>query len=68
MLEFSYQLQVFYDFYREAGMSDRTLLEWVRDVDVLVAIPPSPSTPPSPLIWVEKEKSVGKLLPTEAAI
>ena len=59
MLEFSYQRQVFYGFYRGKVRSDRTLIEWERDVDVLVAIS-------SPLILVEK--SVVKLQPSEAAI
>ena len=55
-LDFSYQPQVFSGFYRG---EDRTLIEWDKDVDVLVAIPP-------PLILVEK--SVVKLQPSEAAV
>ena len=58
MLEFSYRPQVFYGFYR-GRRSDRTLIEWERDVDVLVAIS-------SPIILVEKR--VVKLQPLEAAI
>ena len=42
MLEFSYQPQVFYGFYRGKVRSDGTLIEWERDVDVLVAISPPP--------------------------
>ena len=52
-------LQVFYGFNRVEGMSDRTLIEWERDVDVLVAIS-------STLTLIEK--SVVKLRPSEAAI
>ena len=59
MLEFSYQPQVFYAFYRGEERSDGTLTEWERDVDVLVAIS-------SPLILVEK--SGVKLQPLKAAI
>ena len=59
MLEVSYRSQVFYGFHREEGRSDGTLKEWKRDVAVLVAIS-------SPLILVEK--SVVKLLPSEATI
>ena len=59
MLEVSYRSQVFYGFHREEGRSDETLKEWKRDVAVLVAIS-------SPLILVEK--SVVKLLPSEATI
>ena len=59
MLEFSYRPEVFYGFYRREGQNDRTLIEWERDVDVLVAIS-------SPLILAEK--SVVKLRPSEAAI
>ena len=46
-------------FYRREVRSDRTLIEWKRDVDVLVPIS-------FPLILVEK--SVVKLRPSEAAI
>ena len=59
MLQFSYRFQVFYGFYRGEGRSDGTLIEWDRDVDVLVTIS-------SPLILVEK--SVVKLSPSEAVI
>ena len=59
MLEVSYRSQVFYGFHRAEGRSDGTLKEWKRDVAVLVAIS-------SPLILVEK--SVVKLLPSEAPI
>ena len=52
MPEFSYRHQHFYGFYRGEVRSDGTLIEWERDVDVLVAIS-------SPLILVEK--SVVKL-------
>ena len=52
LLEFYYRPQNFYGFYRGKVMSDRTLIEWERDVDVLVAIS-------FPLILVEK--SVVKL-------
>ena len=38
MLEFSYQPQDFYGFHRGEGMSDRTLIEWGRDVDVFVLL------------------------------
>ena len=51
-LGFSYRPQVFYGFYRGEGMSDGTLTEWERDVNVLVAI----SFPP-----ILVEKSVVKL-------
>ena len=47
MLEFSYRSQVFNCFYRGEQKSDRTVIEWERDVDVLVAIS-------SLLILVEK--------------
>ena len=47
MPEFSYQHRDFYGFYRGEGRNDGTLIEWERDVDVLVAIF-------SPLILVEK--------------
>ena len=47
LLEFYYRPQNFYGFYRGKVMSDRTLIEWERDVDVLVAIF-------FPLILVEK--------------
>ena len=47
MLELSYQHQDFYGFYRGEVRSDGTLIEWERDIDVLVAIS-------SPLILVEK--------------
>ena len=46
-------------FYRREVRSDRTLIEWKRDIDVLVPIS-------FPLILVEK--SVVKLRPSEAAI
>ena len=46
MLEF-YRHQDFYGFYRGEVRSDGTLIEWKRDVDVLVAIS-------SPLILVDK--------------
>ena len=52
MPEFSYRHQHFYGFYRGEVRSDGTLIEWERDVDVLVAIS-------SPLILLEK--SVVKL-------
>ena len=52
MPEFSYRYQHFYGFYRVEVRSDGTLIEWERDVHVLVAIS-------SPLILVEK--SVVKL-------
>ena len=39
MLEYSYQHQDFYGFYRGKGTSDRTLIEWEMDVDVLVETP-----------------------------
>ena len=58
MLEFSYRPQVFYGFYRGEGKSDGTLIEWQRNIDVLVAIS-------SPLILVEK--SVVKLLTFESS-
>ena len=38
MLEFSYRPQVFYDFYRGEERSDGTVIEWDRDVDVLVLL------------------------------
>ena len=38
MPEFSYQHQSFDGFYRGEVRSDGTLIEWERDVDVLVAI------------------------------
>ena len=38
MLEFSYQPQFFYGFYRGEGRSDGTLMELGRDVDVLVLL------------------------------
>ena len=47
MLEFSYRPQVFYGFCRGKRSSDGTLIEWERDVDVLVAIF-------SPLFLIEK--------------
>ena len=47
MPEFSYRHQDFYWFYRGEVKSDKTLIEWERNDDVLVAIP-------SPLILVEK--------------
>ena len=47
LLEFYYRSQNFYGFYRGKVLSDRTLIEWERDVDVLVAIS-------FPLILVEK--------------
>ena len=47
MPEFSYRQQDFYGFYRGEVRSDRTLIEWERDVDALVAIS-------SPLVLVEK--------------
>ena len=59
MLEFSYRPQVVYGFYKGQGRSDETLIEWERDVDVLVAIF-------SPHILVEK--SVIKLRPSETTI
>ena len=52
MLEFSYRHHDFYGLYRGEVKSDGTLIEWERDVDVLVAISP-------PLILLEK--SVVKL-------
>ena len=52
MLEFSHRHQDFYGFYRGEVKSDGILIEWKRDVAVLVAIS-------SPLILVEK--SVVKL-------
>ena len=59
MLEFSYRPQVFSGFYRGEEKNDSPLIEWDRDVDVLVAIS-------SPLILVEK--SVVKLQLSEAAV
>ena len=38
MLKFSYQPQVFYGFYRGEGSSDGTLIEWGRDVNILVLL------------------------------
>ena len=38
MLEFSYQPQVFCGFYRGKGRSDGTLIEWGRDVNILVLL------------------------------
>ena len=38
MPEFSYQHQDFYVFYRGEVRSGETLIEWERNVDVLVAI------------------------------
>ena len=38
MLEFSYRPQVFYGCYRGKERIDRTLIEWDRDVDVLVLL------------------------------
>ena len=58
MLGFSYRPQVFYRFYRGEVRTDGTLIEWGRDVDVLVAIS-------FPLILVEK--SAVKLQPSKAA-
>ena len=43
MVEFSYRLQVLYGFYRGKGRSGGTLIEWGRDVHVLVAVFPPPS-------------------------
>ena len=37
-VEFSYRPQVFNGFYRGEGRSEGTLVEWERDIDVLVAI------------------------------
>ena len=59
MFEFSHEPQVFYCFYRGEWKSDGTLIEWERDVDVLLAIF-------SHLILVEK--SVVKPWPSKAAI
>ena len=59
MLEFSFRTQVFSGFCRGEEKNDRPLIEWDRDVDVLVAIS-------SPLILVEK--SVVKLQLSEAAV
>ena len=47
MLEISYRLQDFYGFYGGEVRSNRALIEWERDVNVLAAIS-------SPLILVEK--------------
>ena len=38
MLEFSYRPQAVYGFHRGEGRSDRTLIEWDRDVDVFVLL------------------------------
>ena len=43
MFEFSYRRPVFYGLYRGEGRSDGTLIEWGRDVDVLVTVFPPPS-------------------------
>ena len=59
MLEFSYQLQVFYAFYRGLRRSEETLPEWERDGDVFVVIS-------SLLILVER--SVVKLQILQPAI
>ena len=37
MLGFSYRPQVFYGFHRRERRCDRTLIEWDRDVDVLLS-------------------------------
>ena len=45
MLEFSYRSQFFYGFFRREGRSDGsdgTVIEWDRDVDVVVAVCPPP--------------------------
>ena len=42
MLEFSDKPQIFYGFYRGEGRSDKTLIEWDKDIDVLVAVFPPP--------------------------
>ena len=38
MLDFCYQPQLFNGFYRRERRSDKTLIEWDRDVDVLVDV------------------------------
>ena len=38
MFDVSYQPQVFYGFYRGERTSDRALIEWDRDVDVLLLL------------------------------
>ena len=38
MLEISYRLQDFYGFYRGEVRSNRALIEWERDVNVLVNV------------------------------
>ena len=49
MPECSYRHQDFYSLYRGEVRSDRTLIEWERDVDVIAAV-----SSPHPLILVEK--------------
>ena len=38
MLEFSYRPQAVYGFHRGEGRSDRTLIEWDRDVDFFCVV------------------------------
>ena len=42
IFEFYYRPQVFYGFYKGERRNDETLIEWGRDVDVLVAVFPPP--------------------------
>ena len=37
-----FDLRIFYGFYRREGRSDGILIEWDRDVDVLVTLFPPP--------------------------